>query len=340
MACFWENLGDSQPPPGPRNATLWPFASSSAFNRPIGSGASGNYVDHPAIRSMGANINRTSHSIVLSISQSSFPLVHITFAAQCDAGVSFPALDLRIESGVTGADPQACPRDGFLNVISTDGYAYGFQRFNRTGTNAGTANRHQLYSHDHVLTGVGYPSSDGFQGRGHWVSGFNIAAGVMRKWELQEVADGNRLIFNHVLMAALPREILKDPGTGGRSATYRWPASYADNSYTQQTGTVLMGSLLAIQPSLDIEAQSWTDGAKVLARTLQRYGAYVGATAGGGLKFYAEASGSSAVVSQMLTNIDAIRDNIRVIDNNSPTAIGGGGAYPLDIWPIPDPLMP
>jgi len=325
---------------GTRDATLWPWASESAINRPIGTGAI--LVDDANIRAIGWSfngpINRWTTAVALF--DAANPLVHITQFSQCDQGAAFDALDLKIAIGVTGSDPQTCKRDGFLCVLSNDGYSYGFHRFFRTDNTSATGAYHALYSHDHIITGNGYPAAAGYQGKGHWISGFNLAGGIIRKWEVAAIAAGTFPRFRHTLMCAVPQTLAAAADGSGQPSTYRWPASFSDGGYGSYGGTIKLGSLLAIPPAFDIEAQSWNAASKILAHALQDYGCYVTATGGGNPVLYVEGGSVAAPITQMSADINAIRDQLRLVSNNGPTAIGGGGSYPPLLWPIPDPVSP
>ncbi len=324
-----------------RDATLWPWASASAINRPIGDGAV--FVDDTNIRAIAWGFNGPTNrwTTAVALFDATNPLVHITQFSQCSQGATFTALDLKIAIGVTGSDPQTCPRDGFLCVLSDDGYAYGFHRFVRTDNTSATGAYHSLYSHDHIITGNGYPTVPGYQGKGHWISGFNLAAGIIRKWEASAIAAGTLPYMRHTLMCSVPQTLAAAPDGSGQGSTYRWPASFSDGSFdSTYKGTIKLGTLLAIPPTFDIEAQSWNEPSKVLARTLQKYGCYVTATGGGNPVLFIEGGSVASPFTSMSTNINAIRDQLRMVSNNGPAAIGGGGSYPSALWPVPVPTLP
>src|SRR6266498_762566 len=258
-----------------RDASLWPFSDMSPFNRPIGDAAV--FVDHPVVRSRGWVFNGpgTYWTVPVALYDRKSPLVHVTQANDCGEGVPFAAVDLRIPAGVTGADPPVCYRDGMLSVINDDGYAYGFNMFRRTSDTTGLASYHTLNPYDHIITGSGFPfPGSGYKGNGHWISGANLVGGLIRKWETEKIAAGTMPYMRHALCGGLPDTLLRAANGGGQTATWRWPATFSDGGWTAYKGTVWMGSLLALDPSFDIEAQSWNEPSKVLARTLQKFGYY------------------------------------------------------------------
>ncbi len=128
-------------------------------------------------------------------------------------------------------------------------------------------------------------------------------------------------------------------GSGSQSNTYRWPASFSDGGWPNFTGTVWLGSLLAIPPTFNIETTGWNAASKVLARTIQKFGIYTVATsANAGL--YAEIGGIQTPITDMTTYINSIRDQIRLVNNNTASTVGGGGTYPAILWPVPTPTLP
>jgi hypothetical protein len=137
---------------------------------------------------------------------------------------------------------------------------------------------------------------------------------------------------------------------------YRWPATAADStallptpderSYNGPLPALRMGSLLAIPPSVDIDALGLrTEPGRKLAWTLQNYGAYVvDSTSWNAHAFDAEVgvrdeffwafgmpmdAGHGAWYEDAMTLFSALA----VVDNNLPDSVGGGG------WPR-QPLAP
>jgi len=335
VCCF----SSTETPIVSRDASLWPFSSTSAFNTPIGSDAV--FVDHPLLRSVTWVFNGPgpAWSVPIALYDIANPLVNISQSNQCNEGSSFTALNLRIPSGMTGADPQICYRDGMLCVLSDDGYAYGFNQFRRTSDTTGLAAYHQRYNFDHLITGDGYNPTAGLWIKGHWIAGVSLIAGVIRKWEVDAIAADSLPYMRHALQIALPDVILRAAGGGGQSTTYRWPATFSDGGWANYSGTVWIGSLLAIPPTFNIDAQLWNEPAKVLARTLQKFGGYPVARAGTA-NIMVETGALQAPITQMNQHLYAIRNELRLVDNNTPTTVGGGGNYPSELWPLPPPVLP
>lgn len=322
-------------PAGTRDARYWPFTSDSPMNRPIGSGAV--FVDHPVFRTWQMVINSTSWSVPVALHNPSYPLVSINYQAECNQGASFTTHQLRMASGISGALPTTCYRDGWLAAIDQNGNTYNYLGFVRTSdTTARASFFHPMSPWRNVVTGSGCKPDQGWAGAAH-VGGFDLLTGLLRSKFVDEIAAGTRGWFPYPLAVCLPDSLLKRP-TGDIYTTVRWPAIFADGGYTQYTGTIHMGSLIALPPSFNVESQSWSGPSKAIARTLQKYGCYVG-DRGGNIALYAEPGANETVLNQMRTNLSTIRDNMKVVDNNYPSSIGGGGTYPAELWPLPTPYL-
>jgi hypothetical protein len=126
-----------------------------------------------------------------------------------------------------------------------------------------------------ATTWVQYPTVDlygeGSQGA-HGGSGLSSIGGTLR---LGELRPGNKI--RHALKVNLyAKECIS-----GQSPGYRWPAVKADSywkqSYAGATPALKMGALLALPPSVNVADPAWlkTEPARMLAWTLQNYGAYV-----------------------------------------------------------------
>src|SRR3989442_562753 len=107
---------------------------------------------------------------------------------------------------------------------------------------------------------------------GHGGSGLSSLGGTIR---LGELVPGS--VIRHVLKINLYG--LNNYYYDGTTHGYRWPASQADgcafSCYGGTTQALRMGSLLAIPASVNIDSLGLeTEPAKILARTLQDYGAY------------------------------------------------------------------
>ncbi len=133
---------------------------------------------------------------------------------------------------------------------------------------------------------------------------------------------------------------------------YRWPATRADQhaptSYGGSNKALRMGALLTLPPSFDTESLT-SEPARILARTLQRYGAYVVDSTSRDVIAYATewgpqgrvldefkqewgfpmdglAAKASGRQKTFLQEIDLITTSLAVVSDNGPDNIGGAGA--------------
>ena len=92
-----------------------------------------------------------------------------------------------------------------------------------------------------------------------------------------------------------------------------------------------MGALLAIPPSVDIDALGLSTYGKVIARAAQDYGVYVVDRGGSGITFLAEYGdpdiqlGRAQRRAGMVAGLEIIRNQLQRVTNNSTTNRGGGG---------------
>ncbi len=141
-------------------------------------------------------------------------------------------------------------------------------------------------------------------------------AGLIRKGE---IANGR---IPHALAMQLPRQLLK------REAV--WPA-YAFDRDSGYSGTVPMGSLLAIPPSVDIDQLGLSANGRVIARAAQDYGIYVVDRGGKGSTILAEYGDPDIQWSARANepawwkDLEIIRDQLQRVTNNSSSNRGGGG---------------
>ena len=141
-------------------------------------------------------------------------------------------------------------------------------------------------------------------------------AGLIRKGEIS----GGRI--PHALAMLVPTTLL--------AKAYRWPAYTIDRN-SGYTGTLPMGSLLAIPGSVNVAQLGLSPRGLVLARALQDYGAYVVDRGGNGLTILAELGNTEIRWDQQGTapadwkDLQIIGDHLAWLDNNSAANRGGGG---------------
>lgn len=188
---------------------------------------------------------------------------------------------------------------------------------------------------------------DGIQGA-HGGSGLSALGGSIRVGELRPGSQGPR----HALKVNVyAKQALYQCTT--KANCFRWPAVQADGYAVGHYGTngnnsntaMKMGALLAIPPSKDLSTLGLeTEPGKQLAWTMQNYGAYiVDDTWGPNFAFNAESGADGSLRTQFKADwgfdfeqwgvgktawsrdIQRLIQAVYVVDNNSPTSIGGGG---------------
>lgn len=285
-----------------RDPVLWPFASTSPWNMPLGSGANYATITGGVSTSSNpsANLNANngwSHPIYQA--KNTDPLVAVYWGGSKIGDFRIPA----------NAQPSS-QSDHHLHIIAPDGKTvlemWNAQRQGSTRINVGVG-----YVND--LTDAGfYPSYHGVRAGG--MSGFG---GMIRSHEL---ASNN---IPHALAIAVSPQSLNRNAPGGKP--YVWPANHADGTTGGSYGTdgnLYMGSLVAIPSYVNLDSLPISNAAKAVGRALQNYGAYIADTGGGNVIFYAE-PGSPNLPST--SDLATLVRYLTVVTNNSQANPGGPG---------------
>lgn len=346
--------------PPERDPLKQPFASTSIWNTPIGSGARFVPANLPAVP--GGNPNTwvgmpwADEEIV--VMKPTAPATTINRSRGWDA------TDRTIAAGgVLATVPM--PRDlviptGSGNTCSAfllgDGRTVmQFQPLYRGA--AGASALAMLKFPDVDLYGAGI-------GGAHGGSRLSAVGGSIRIGELRPGQQGPRHALKVNVFAKQVLYRCTTPSDG-----YRWPATTADGYAVGWYGThgdnrntaMKMGALLAIPPTTSIASIGLeTEPARQLAWTLQNYGAYiVDDTYAPSFAFNVDEGADGSFREQfkrdyafdfnqtVASNIAWSRDcqrlhqALHVVDNNGPTSIGGGGTprQPL-APPLADPAFP
>lgn len=275
-----------------RDPFLWPFASDSPWNRPLGSGATYSGADDPQTRTVqaaagGAYINSGQWSLPVYQASASDPWSTIgydgtTFRVPADARPSLPA----------GGD------ENLIVVDPTKSFADELWGSSRSGSdwNAGY----------HIRTDIrGAGVGDG----GVRAAGVSALGGLLRSWEISAGS------VRHALAVALPREALRSGPI--------WPAISEDGFSYEYSGNIPMGTLLAIPSWVDLDALGLSRDGLAVAQALQRYGAYV-SDASHGTVFYAETA-AEPLLGSVRADLPRIGSLLRVVTNNTRTSPSGGG---------------
>lgn len=221
-----------------------PFADSSAWNTPIPA--------HPRLAADSrAAVARLSRHVVANLYAYGTPVYAVTGpAARQNVTCTENWGPCRLTNVPMPAGARPAPGDdGAMVVIDTDRrIVYDFWRARRTGTGWqaawGTAN---------PLYGAG--NEDG----GAVGAGFSGLAGLVRRFEIRQGHIDHALHFSSDASCA---------------ARFAYPATKTDG--TSQAGScVPEGARVQLDPSIDVDAiPGITRAEKIVARALQKYGAY------------------------------------------------------------------
>lgn len=334
------------PTPAPstsRDPLKWPFASNSIWNMPIGSNAVYVAANLPAVpgNDSWAPMPQIDEEHIIMKPTAPMTAVYYSSAGwsgqnRCNAtggvllNVPIPS-GYVIGSGVTNSSAVALQADGRTLI-----HMQPLARCSAGG--AATA----LVTFPAVdLYGTGITGS-------HGGSGMSAIGGSLRVGELRPGSQGPKhaLKVNIYAKESLFR-------CTNRSDCYRWPATNADSYAVGWYGAISnnsnsamkMGALLAIPASRDINSLGLeTAPAKQLAWTLQNYGAYiVDDTYGASFALNVENGPDGSLPAQFKADygidfeqrvnsntgwsrdMQRLSQALSVVNNNSPTSIGGGG---------------
>ncbi|NMG08155.1 hypothetical protein DP117_15140 [Brasilonema sp. UFV-L1] len=191
-----------------------------------------------------------------------------------------------------------------------------------------------------------YPNVDIYGdgiGGAHFGSGLSSIGGSIRQGELI-----SKQPIHHALKVVIWGE--KYLYYSGSNPGYRWPADRADsnaaNQYHGKNPSLVQGTLLAIPPNVTEENLNLqTPAAKKLFHALQDYGAYVVDDAGWDSHYFAveqgvteefrkafgyDFEGSSGLFYEDFMNLFQA---LYIVDNNGPDSIGGGGTPRVALAP-------
>ncbi len=331
--------------PGTRDPHQQPFATTSIWNMPIGSDAV--YVDAnlaaiPGGSTWAEPFSDTDYLVL----QPNAPLVDVRYS---DAGWGgsdrCPPSSSMVLASVPMPDDFIVPSSGYNNaaaVLAQDGRTFvQFQPLARC-TNGGVATS-LVRAPDADLYG------DGIKGA-HGGSGLSSIGGTLRLGELRPGQEGPHHALKFTMDLYMFYKCTQD------SDCYRWPAQHADsyavghygwgnNNPNVNNTAMKMGALFALAPDLDITSLGLkTEAAQELAWTLQNYGGYVDDDSyGSSFLIGTEISPDGSFQDQFKSDygfdfntgsdsggdwtgdFQKIMPKLKVIDNNGPNHIGGGG---------------
>ena len=339
--------------PATRDPWLWPFASDSIWNTPIGSGAQ--YV--PANLGVLSYVNPDPEFFVRLTS------------ADPSVTVYFPGGPYRADgTTVSWLGSMQVPYDFIVPDVDLDPGHYSTPNDCATFLQTDNESLFQIAPTARIAAGGpiwGFPQigenaggglhQDGMYGV-HYGSGLSAIGGSIRRGEMSSVNPIRHAIKIELTWANLyrnPNDSTNDYGT------YRWPAKNSDNNadglqnpaehYSGTNPALTEGSLLALLPNATEKSLGLTTAAgKKLFHAFQDYGAYQAETTdvtGNWINIPVEDGVQNTEITTwtgaFYNDVAAIYANLYIVNNNSPTSIGGGGTprapQPLPIAPSPTP---
>ena len=352
---------------GTRNALQWPFTSSSIWNMPIGSGAnyvaSGlHYATTPNSTEYWYDMPLSDHERIVLTPTAPLTSVYISTVGwsggdRCAAtgGIFFQA---PIPAGYVV--PNSTYNNGAAVLLADGVDIVQTQPFTKCSGYSYATTMQVPYS----VSAWEYnlKTGDGRLGA-HGGSDLATLGGTIR---LGELRPGTQM--RHALKVNVDSATFLGMCTGNFSACFTWPAATADGyaanagsgygSATNNTNSAMkMGALLAIPASVNLNAIGLQSvPGKMLAWTLQNYGAYIVDSTGGpgfdiaiedgaagskadefqadygypfdgrlGYMTLTNSSGQPTPQAQWVGDVRLILDYLRVVSNNAPTSVGGGG---------------
>ena len=322
--------------PADRDPWLWPFASNSIWNMPIGSNAM--YV--PAGLTIAPHIGLDEEYMIVTKSTDPVRPIYAPSGWQTrwpgnkdqKVGEMHVPDALIIADAKQGSTPNSCSA-----FLQPDGKTVK-----------------QLEPTCRVEPGaqiVGYPREDvNLVGAGivgtHWGSGLSTIGGSIRKGELI----GSEPIRHAIKLNVWGKQLYYGQDRKG----FRWPADRADSAaqsnYKGTNPRLVMGSLLALRPNLTPTQLGIKSSVGMkLFHVFQDYGAYISDDSGWdhydlcaevGVK---EQTLQSTGINIVFTDNDYYHDmmtiisQLSIVENNSDKSIGGGGLPRKPLAPAPLP---
>jgi len=306
------------PTPATRDPGLWPFASDSPWNTPLGAGAAFEQATDPCTHDLVTvqpgsapwiNSHDWSHPVYLAATTD--PTVNLYQNSMLEDG------NVHCPADAAPALPPPPPTDAHLHIIDP-AHGYVDEMWEASKVSDGW-NAQAWAKNDLTGPGVGQGGVRAYGG--------SAIGGLIRAGELTKG-------IRHPLAFAIQQSQQRDG--------WVWPATTNDHAPTANyTGNIPMGQLIGIPPDVDLCTLGLSPAGLVVARALQDYGGYLVDT-GGALAFYAEprveddpTDGEAALLDAARADLSKIVPGLRCVTNNASANVGGGGAQRAPPAPTP-----
>jgi beta-glucanase (GH16 family) len=322
----WQPTGGTAVSPLPVQTTKrapadQPFSSTSVWNIGIGSGATWGVstdADVQQLVSLTGNVLGATNGQPIFFGAPSDPLVQITCT---DTTFPVPAQLVHVPLGSVPSGPN----DGWMNF-------FDFSQPTRMWSYAGCRLTNGVDVTGGITAakgGVWDCSGDGVANAINPGSDYNFLVGTITDYDL---LNG---VIQHALRFSLGVDALKSPGSTW-TGNIPWPGTHEDLSGpTAYKGNITYGCTIGIPASTVLPSLS--RGGTWLATALQKYGAIcrIGSAVSGSINFYTTpANDQNQNIVQMRGDMAKIVPLLKIMRNQAPATINGGGNYPPQIPPV------
>ena len=331
------------PPPATisnRNKFLWPFSKTSIWNTPIGSNATYVDADFGTLGLVYADAEYIYQSSAADPVQKVYLIGGWVPRVPIEPTPSYISIHIADNYIVPDATlvPYNTPNNAAAMIEPDSLNYYELEPLTRPDYGG------KVYAYNANLNGEATQSIKGEGTWGaHFGSGLSTLGGSIRSGEI----NGPDPIRHAIKLEFDTHVFWKNPADAAQS--YRWPAYNCDGNtssygiYNTSNKAQTVGALLAIPPSIKLESLNLkTAQAKKIFQTLQDYGAYIVDATGDGYKpnggysvtVCAEKKvvdtefnfqGSPDVNLNWFNDFKVLLKSLKIVDNNSPATIGGGG---------------
>ncbi len=320
--------------PASRDPWLWPFEASSIWNQPIGSEAV--YVD-ANLQDAGHVGGDIQHVLQLNGADPARQVLGSTTfgTGRCD-GTEQLGFTVRVPDDWIVPDAGSSP----YGLTPNGNFAFRLPGSD-TVFEGCMVSRCVAAGPVHMPDWMKWPNNrsyqsilgDGLSGGGQGASGMSALGGTIRTGELTGTEPIRHAIKVNPYADSYCYYSSTVPG-------YRWPAEkadgYASTGYNGTNPALVMGSLLAIPPTVSEQSLNLTTApGRKLFFTMQNYGVYFTEDAAwdtwdliverdAEVEFLNE-YGFSMSSETWRVELNKLMRALKIVDNNTPTSIGGGG---------------